>query len=130
MAHTVALASRASLERRTRSRYRSHLHQGSSSIVDETYLWYRRDTRWCSEDIFGESYSRSVTTSIDYGSVPRGDGNVGSRSVGTGFPDGVSDDRSSLKATSFSGLICFPFGCPCKRVGERVRGTGSKVHAG
>ena len=62
----------------------------------------------------------------------------------------VSDDRSSLKATSVSSLLCFPFGFPfkwgrettkvCARSGsrahradrarKRVRRTGSKVHAG
>ena len=41
--------------------------------------------------------------------------------MGTGFPDGVSDDRSSLKVKSFSSLLCFPFGCPFKRFVRRLR---------
>ena len=41
--------------------------------------------------------------------------------MGSGFPDGVSDDRSSLKATFFSSLLCFPFGCPFKRVVRPLR---------
>ena len=61
------------------------------------------------------------TTITPLGSVSRGDGNVGRRSVCSGFPDGVSDDRSSPKATSFSSLLCFPFGCPFGGVVRQLR---------
>ena len=91
-----------------------------------------------------------LTTETPLGFVPRGDVNVGHGHVGTGFSDGVSDIRSSLKATPFPSLPCFPFGCPFKRVvsqtevcarsGSRahssdrarvkVRRTGTKVHEG
>ena len=93
------------------------------------------------------------TTETPLASVPRGDGNVGRGCVGAGFSDGVSDHRSGLKATLFPSLPCFPFRCPFKRVvrrlstprcvqerggrvhpadraRERVRRTGTKVHAG
>ena len=50
---------------------------------------------------------RRVLFEVDHDLRPQGRWQCRTWLRGLWFSDGVSDDRSSLKATSFSGLLCF-----------------------